>query len=165
MIYIAIFLILVLFLSVAKINKTSNGNNQNKPKETPVTDVGMYFMNLHQTLEKNRSEIPNKKVLLDYYWTLGCASQGRVNEVKAMFKECKNTPLEKVFNQYSPQILKMAKIGKEVDDKPIGHDLKNGESVGEYFDRKVSKRPAYMTEFNFFKNLDIILLLQSTPTI
>ena len=59
----------------------------------------------------------------------------------------------------------MAKIAKEVDDKPIGYDLKNGESIGEYFDRKVSKRPAFMKEFEFFKNFNIEEFLNSTPTI
>ena len=150
---------------MAKKRKTTNKIIPKKSIESPVLDVGMYFMNLHQALEKDISEIPNKILLLDYYWTLGCASQGRITEVKSMIKESKNTPLELVFNLYSPQILKMARIAKEVDDKPIGYDLKNGESIGEYFDRKVSKRPAYMSEFNFFKTLNVSELINSNHLI
>jgi hypothetical protein len=159
MIYLLIFIFVIIVVLLANKRKTTNKSIPKKSIESPVLDVGMYFMNLHQALEKDRSEIPNKILLLDYYWTLGCASQGRIIEVKSMIKESKNTPLELVFNQYSPQILKMARIAKEVDDKPIGYD------IGEYFDRKVSKRPAYMSEFNFFKTLNVSELINSNHSI
>ncbi len=164
MIYLAIILILILIFSFNKASKL-NKKELGSTKTIQAISIGGYFFEKSEFIRKNRSNIPNSQLLMDYYWILGCATQGRVDETKKGIKEANNTPLQTFFDSYKPQVMKMAKIAKEVDDKPIGYDLKNGESIGEYFDRKVSKRPAFMKEFEFFKNFNIEEFLNSTPTI
>lgn len=161
MIYLAIFLIFVVALSLIKAGKTSNIKINIENNSNNNIAIGMYFMDIFDQLKKSRDYSETNRLLQDYYWILGCASQGRTDEVKQLIKESKETPLSHFFDIYKPQIMKMSKIAKEVDDKPIGYDLKNGESIGEYFDRKVSKRPAFMKEFEFFKSFDIESFLTS----
>lgn len=156
-----LFLVFIAVLSVVKAGKTNEVKNKNKIKNNYNNAIGMYFMDLAYNLKISKDYSETNSLLQEYYWALGCASQGRVEEVKQIIKDSSETSLADFFKIYKPQIMKMAKIAKEVDDKPIGYDLKNGESIGEYFDRKVSKRPAFMAEFEFFKNFDIQSFLKS----
>lgn len=140
-----IFAIIVLFILF-------NSKKSSDIKEE-THDVGMYFMDL----EKNVQTSEHSNTIKQFYYLLGCASQGRIDEINQIYKEAKQD--DEVFfelaKKMKPQIMKMAKIAKQVDDTNISNDMKNGESIGEYQSRKLMKRKAFMDEFNYFKKLDL----------
>ena len=166
MIIFFLFLVGVIIFSAFMYSKSGQKNNQISYQETEIKNkepIGMYFMNLHSELQKKYRETENFYFLDEYYYLLGCASQGRLDEVKEIIANTEDELLKTFLDSFEPQILKMAKISKEVDDKPIGNDMKNGESIGEYFDRKISKRPTFMKEYEFFKNFDIHKFINDNP--
>ena len=121
-------------------------------KEDKIYDVGLYFMDLEKQIEESEYS----DTMRQFYYLAGCASQGRVDELKEIYKEADREDLfYKLATEMKPKIMKMAKIAKEVDDAAIGNDMKNGESIGEYQSRKLLNRKAFMAEFNYFKNLDL----------
>ncbi len=155
MFIIVILLFCIIIFAMVMFSKSQKKNTQsNSANNKNVASIGMYFMELRTELRKKNVEIENGFLLQEYYYILGCASQGRLDEMKERILDS-DAVLGTFFATYNKQLMKMAKIAKEVDEIPIGYDLKNGESIGEYFDRKISKRPAFMKEFEFFKNFDI----------
>ena len=121
-------------------------------QEDKIQDVGLYFMDLEKQVEKSE----HSDTIQQFYYLTGCASQGRLDEIKEIYKDANKEDLfYELANEMKPKIMKMAKIAKEVDNTGIGNDMKNGESIGEYQRRKLMKRKAFMDEFNYFKNLDL----------
>lgn len=151
--YIIIGIILVLLLS---------SNNKSSKKEGQIKDVGMYFMEVHEGYRKNNNvqSVYNESIE-DFYFVLGCASQGRLDDIKEIYKNAKqeNQLLFNLITDFKPQIDKMTKVSKRVSDAKIGYDMKDGESIGEYESRKLKRSKVFMTEFNYFKNLDLISYL------
>lgn len=127
-------------------------SKKSSEKTTEVKDVGMYFMDLEKQV--NKSEYSD--IIQLFYYLLGCASQGRIGEVNHIYKDAKeeNDLFYKLIENLKPQIMKMTKIAKQVEDSSM-EDMKTGESIGEYQSRKLMKRKAFMVEFNYFKNLDL----------
>lgn len=121
-------------------------------QEDKIQDVGLYFMDLEKQVEKSE----HSDTIQQFYYLTGCASQGRLDEIKEIYKDANKEDLfYELATEMKPKIMKMAKIAKEVDNTGIGNDMKNGESIGEYQSRKLMKRKAFMDEFNYFKNLDL----------
>ena len=58
---------------------------------------------------------------------------------------------EYILNQ-KEDLKKACLIAKKQDEKGIGMDMKVGESVGEYFDRKIQKSKVFMRIFNDINN-------------
>jgi hypothetical protein len=112
----------------------------------------MYFMDLEKQVVKSEYS----DTIEQFYYLLGCACQGRNGEVNQIFKDAKqeNNLFHKLIDKLKPQIIKMTKIAKQVEDSSM-KDMKTGESIGEYQSRKLMKRKAFMEEFNYFKNLDL----------
>ncbi|MGB0884716.1 MAG: hypothetical protein ACPGTG_08355, partial [Flavobacteriales bacterium] len=105
---------------------------------------------------KRYGENENKDYILDFYWLLGCASQGRIDEVNEILNEAQNEDdffYDKV-QSFKTQILRMTKISQKIDNSDM-NDLKNGESIGEYQSRKLLKSKRFMKEFDFFNNLEV----------
>lgn len=122
------------------------------------TDIGMYFMELHDRIKKQRDyESEFQETIVEFYYLLGCASQGRTDEIKEIYKDSKNEnqDLYKLITSFKPQIDKMSKVSKRIADADIGYDMKDGESIGEYESRKLMKSKVFMEEFTFFKNLNL----------
>lgn len=147
--YIIIGIIVVLVLFSGKKKTDSNSEHE---------DLGMYFMDIYQDLKKNK-ENSNEFTdsIAEFYCLLGCASQVRIDEIKEMQRDSKDEDpiLYGLIQDFKPQIDKMAKVSKRIEDAPIGYDMKDGESIGEYESKKLKKSKVFMTEFTFFKNLDL----------
>ena len=77
------------------------------------------------------------------------------------FKENEQDNLYNFFTTYKSQLMKMAKIAEQVENSDIGLDLKDDETIGQYTSRKLSKRKTFMSEFEFFKNLDLHIKLST----
>lgn len=124
---------------------------------TSSLDYGMYFMDLHEKTKRNRTD-NNSYLISEFYYVIGCASQGRTDEIKEILNESKekNTELYLLINHFKLRIDRMAKVGKRIEEAEIGYDMKNNESIGEYQSRKLAKSKVFMEEFNFFKNLDLV---------
>jgi len=78
---------LLLFL-LYYLNKGTASDSIKKP--TKGIDYGVYFMDLSTHLSKckeNRNEFSEIKE--EFYYVLGCASQGRTDEIKEFYKSCK----------------------------------------------------------------------------
>lgn len=159
MIWIIILGLLIIIITGLKQSKLKNTSDNHSKVQNNEVEIGMFFMNESTRIEKSSFDV-DKRLIADYYFALGCASQGRLDETKEWLEGFKSTKLSQFCKDHSSQILKMARIAKEVDDKPmIG--IRNGETTGQYFDRMVSKRPAFMKEFEYFKNFDIQKYLSS----
>lgn len=123
-----------------------------------IKDYGLFFMDLYEELKKRETiDSIRKDNYLDFFWLVGLATQGRIDEINEIIEETKikNPNFHKIANNYKHQLIKMAKVSKRAEESDIGDDIKIGETIGEYISRKkLLKSKVYMTEFNFFKNLD-----------
>lgn len=141
--YVIVVVIIIILFSLKKKVKEDSGE---------ILDVGLYFMDLQKEASINKSSY----VLEQFYYILGCACQGRVDELKTIVKETNDDDeLYDLIQEFKPRIMKMAKIAKEVTGAGISNDMKEEETLGQYESRKLMKRNAFATEFNYFKNLDI----------
>ncbi|MGY8911238.1 MAG: hypothetical protein ACKVIG_15470 [Flavobacteriales bacterium] len=138
----------------SKVKQTYN-SQEKKLDYSKITDIGLYFMELHDNFKKY-GESENRDYILEFYWVLGCASQGRSDEVSEILKDAKNNDqsfYEKI-QPFETQILRMTKISQKIDESDM-NDLKNGESIGEYQSRKLLKSKIFMKDFDFFNRLEI----------
>ena len=124
----------------------------------------MYFFDLHDLIKQKNENTSLDYDLMDCYFVLGLATQGRIEEIKDSindFKENEQDNLYNFFTTYKSQLMKMAKIAEQVENSDIGLDLKDDETIGQYTSRKLSKRKTFMSEFEFFKNLDLHIKLST----
>ncbi|MBE7686590.1 hypothetical protein F7647_11065 [Tenacibaculum piscium] len=113
-------------------------------------DIGMFFMELSQ------SSINKGSLKKEYYFLLGCASQGRIEDINNYYSQLISTDFEEDYitflNIEKKRIYKMAKIAEKIENADIT-DLKVGESIGEYTNRKLLKRKLFMNEYDYFRKL------------
>ena len=113
--------------------------------------IGMYNMTKSEFYKKNHFY-----ELSDYHFLLGVCFQGRYNEFKHHKNEIENKqtlfnkPISKktfdLFNNHKIDLEKACLIAKKYDEMKIT-DIRVKETVGEYFDRKISKNKTYMKIF------------------
>lgn len=117
----------------------------------------MFFMDLSEDVKNSDLEDIDAYLLSDYYFMLGCACQGRIKEVQDCYEELILNQSNKKFIEHialiKPSLMKMGKIAKRIDDSDM-EDLKIGESVGEYFNRKVLNSKVFMREYHYLKSFD-----------
>jgi hypothetical protein len=130
-------------------------------KKNPSKDLGMYFMDL----SKNVVSKEFNRTISDFYFALGCASQGRKDDFKTIYKNSKNEDqdLYYLLTTYKERIDKMMKVSARVEAAGIGLDIRDNESTGEYESRKLNKSKVFMDEFNFFVNLSVKNVLKNQP--
>lgn len=132
------------------------------PEPSPI-DIGMYFMDQYAATQKRRDIFEIKHDLLEYYFLLGLASQGRTSEITETYIRAEkdfNKAFVDFLNEIKPRLLKMNKVSEKVAQMRIT-DIKSGESVGEWQNRKVKPHKTFMDEFEYFKNFDIETKLKS----
>jgi len=160
------FLIIVLLTGKETNENTKEIINSEPSKPNPKfekQEIGMYNMNLSDYYKKNyKLENIDTNLLTDYHFFLGVCFQGRYDEFKEVFKgiekenslynsHLKSEHKEYILNQ-KEDLKKACLIAKKQDEKGIGMDMKVGESVGEYFDRKIQKSKVFMRIFNDINN-------------
>lgn len=124
-------------------------------------EIGMYNMNLHGYYKKQLSATRNQlyKYLSAYNEIVALACQGRIEEIEDIYSnelnaETYHGSFNQLMKQKKKQIMSMAKTAKKVDESKMT-DLRNGESVGEYFDRKILKRSSFMELYNEMNDFDM----------
>lgn len=176
--------VLFLYLLIKFIKKSNFKAKQQKGKreiETSYkenTDIGMYFMDMYNAAGK-RKNITYQHELETFYFLVGLASQGRIDEIEEIYEEEIEMVSENLVNyvfkgtnkevidegglenkwllflkEIKPKLLKMSKIAEKVDNMSM-EDIKDGESIGEWQSRKLKKYRTFMNEFEYFKNYDI----------
>lgn len=121
-------------------------------------DVSLYFFDLHDLIAKKNIKNSIDNNLMDYYFVLGLATQGRIDEMNELIEKFKDNEQERLYSFFlknMPKLMKMAKIAEKVENSDIGSDLKDNETIGQYYSRKLLKRKTFMNEFEFFKNFEI----------
>ncbi|MDB0603314.1 hypothetical protein PL373_19710 [Tenacibaculum maritimum] len=113
-------------------------------------------------MELSQSSINKGSLKKEYYFLLGCASeQGRIEDINNYYSQLISTDFEEDYitflNIEKKRIYKMAKIAEKIENADIT-DLKVGESIGEYTNRKLLKRKLFMKavyedEYDYFRKL------------
>lgn len=117
--------------------------------------VGMYFMDIEKEIKlKLRSKPEKNDELLDFCYTLGCASQGRIREVIGYFEDIEKTDKLNEFLIYKPRVMRMVKASQKITESQMS-DMKINESIGDYENRKLLQSKTFMKEFHFFFNLKL----------
>jgi hypothetical protein len=164
---ILVITVVVLFTKKSKNTKRKeeihNKQSIHKPnKNSP----GMYFMELYEAAERQRKSSietinnPYYEHIGDWFLTLAYACQGRILDVNDSFDyykdvDCKlNKDYVNFMKAEKKQIYAMARIAQRIEDGPIGFDLKDGESIGEYTDRKLLKNKPFMEKYLYYVNFD-----------
>ena len=138
-------------------------DKRNLNKRTP----GMYFMELYEVCERQRKMSDDSAAIQyfeyasDFYNMLGCACQGRIEDIDDVYNEVINE--DSVYPDSYIELLKnikkdvysMAKIALRIDESDM-MDMKGNESVGEYADRKLLASKRFMEKYNYFLDFDFL---------
>lgn len=122
-------------------------------------NVLCYFMDLSKETSKNARKIGYAKanILEDYYFMLGCACQGRIDEYIEIYKELLQeniTGLEYHLNLIKPHLDIVSGISKELEDnKKVITEQKDSESLGECMDRLLKNNIKFITSYNTIKSI------------
>ncbi len=144
-----VIVLIFLFLGGSKYEKTSN-------EISSIENIGMYNMELYQKHKKLFEDYDRYASI--YNKLIGLACQGRIEEIKEIFtEELIEDEFESEFIQLmkdnKKKLLSMGKMALKVEDNLEG--MKTGESIGEYTDRKLLKKKAFMTHYDFFNSFDL----------
>lgn len=170
-----ILAVIVLFFVVSKGRETKKIETSNNKSDIEINyqrnykyeEVGMFFMDLYEKAKKG-IDIPfeKQKDVSDFYFILGCACQGRIDEINDYYKEMlgytkAEIQAEEINSKYidflkkeKTRVYKMAKISEKVSNLEL--NLKAGESIGQAEDKQLKRRKTFMREYHYYRNLDIL---------
>lgn len=171
-IILAVIVLFFVFSKGREEQKTETSNNKTDieidyKKKYKYEEVGMFFMDLYEK-EKKDTNIPSDKQndICSFYFILGCACQGRIDEINDYYNEMLGYTKEEIkeeeinskyidfLKKEKTRVYKMAKISEKVSNLEL--NLKAGESIGEAEDKQLKKRKTFMREYHYYRNLDIL---------
>jgi len=156
---IILFIILINFLFTNNKEFYNLNKKRDKSKKlnrhSMIRNIGMYNM--------KKSETYDNQLLKNIHYFLGVTFQGRFEEFENLIWEILNEKtiygvpinnnIQNIFIENKDRLITACKIAKKYDDK-IGYDLKESETIGEYFDRKIEKNKKFMEIFTYINNID-----------
>lgn len=161
---IIIIVVLVILFSKKKSNVITTKANIPTDRRNSKSP-GMCFMEMYEMADKERRlntetiSSPYYEHLLNWYWTIALACQGRITELDDIYEDIKSKECE-LHEQYKSllkaekkQLYAMARIAQRIEDSNMS-DMKTGESIGEYTDRKLLKSKTFMEKYQYYLNFD-----------
>lgn len=171
-IILAVIVLFFVFSKDREEQKTETSNNKTDieidyKRKYKYEEVGMFFMDLYEKAKKD-TNIPFDKQndICSFYFILGCACQGRIDEINDYYNEMLGYTKEEIkeeeinskyidfLKKEKTRVYKMAKISEKVSNLEL--NLKAGESIGEAEDKQLKKRKTFMREYHYYRNLDIL---------
>lgn len=167
---ILVFLAVMLWNGKEQKKETSNNKTDieiDYKRKYKYEEVGMFFMDLYEKTKKD-TRIPFEKQddICSFYFILGCACQGRIDEIDDYYNEMLGYTKEEIeeeeinskyiefLKKEKTRVYKMAKISEKVSNLEL--NLKVGESIGEAEDKQLKRRKTFMREYHYYRNLDIL---------
>ncbi len=129
--------------------------------KTETSKIGMYHMEKYEAVQRDHSVSDNIRA---FHWLMGIVCQGRAEEFhdiqqqildeSCVYKDKVDDNFVTWFKANSPILIKALMIAKKYEDAEIGYDIKVGETLGQYFDKKISKNKTFMKIYNMYLNPD-----------
>lgn len=113
-----------------------------------------FFMDLQEETSRNSKKIGYFKagILGDYYFMLGCACQGRIDDYRGLYEDLMDEEIDKFsvhLRQIKPYLETISEISKNLDNsKTAIQEAKDGETSGECLNRLLKKDAVFMKNYN-----------------
>jgi hypothetical protein len=127
-------------------------------------EFGMYNMNLHEYYYKNRHNNERNFLLHIFNYAIALAFQAREREFDYLFedsiKQTNNKKFIEFMDSIKPELKKIIKISNKIDNSDA-NDMRVGESIGEYFDRKIKRNKKAMEIYNILNSKETEIKVSS----
>ncbi|QTV06040.1 hypothetical protein [Faecalibacter bovis] len=129
-------------------DKNLNINVSYTPNPNKSIDLGLYFMDISKELSRSNKG----KSELAFY--LGLATQGRLDEAGNIIDliDHYNSEYLEFIERFKKDINSINRTSLLIHEKGIDTSLKNNETIGQYYSRKLSQNKSFIEKFNTIKD-------------